>query len=170
MHTTRKFFRLIFGVMLILLALMPVGTAAAEPPVIVPGLIYDQTGPFEFKVCPGLDIWYRETLTYSDKLFFDNDGNLTRVKEHFIGTDTFYLPEKPDFVVIANGNAMFEYDVAAGEYKASGVALRLTVPGEGTVLMLTGFWTSYPSAHLGGLDFTQRPDDVKAFCALWAND
>ena len=61
--------------------------ASADTPVHISGT---ETGDVFLADCGDFDLRDRFTFEWNGKLFFDDDGNLTRVVEHVGGSDTFY--------------------------------------------------------------------------------
>jgi len=162
--------RLIILVAIILVALAPVSVASATPPVIENG-IFDDDYKIEFQPCPGIEVWDHEVLTYRQTAYFDDQGNVTRVKIHFIGTDTFHTPQNPGVELSGHFTATTEIDLQTGEFiHASGVPIKITVPGYGAVLVREGFWKRYPNDHQGGKDSFADPDDLAVFCSLLAGN
>lgn len=157
------------AIVLVLLLVVP---ASAEPPVIVTGEAVEDFPPYVPSPCPGFEVWDREVYTFRQTSFFDNDGNLLRIETHYIGTDNFYNPANPGVELSGHFSGTLEYDARTGEMTARGLAVNITVPGYGVVLMRSGLWASFPNPdiHVAGKDSLEDPKDMEQFCSLLAGD
>lgn len=155
----------------LVLALLVVVPAAAAPPVISSGTFENDYLAFDPSPCPGFDVWNHEVGTYHEIDYYDNQGNLVRVRIHFKGSDYFYNPANPDKVLSGAFSGVTEVDLNTGEFVlSSGLTIHITEPGYGTVMQRVGRWTRYPDAQLGGKNSLLVPSDVEQFCALLATD
>jgi hypothetical protein len=162
--------RLLILVILVLVVLIPSHSIYAAAPVKESGSM-DLDYPIDYQVCPGIEVWDHEVLTYQQTVFFDNQGNPTIVKVLYQGVDHFYNKQNPNFVLSGKFTGTLEFDPYTGEAIGGfGVPWHLTVPGYGTVLVRAGLWSNYPDMHLAGKDSFNDPKDVAAFCSLLAVD
>ena len=53
--------------------------ASADPPLIETGTWEDVYMPFDPQVCPGIEVWDHEVLTYRQTTYFDNESNVAVV-------------------------------------------------------------------------------------------
>ena len=145
--------------------------ASAAPPLIETGEYdYHHMSP-AFQVCPGIEVWDHEVGIYRQTTYFDKAGNVTGIKIHFSGMDHFYNPENPDVALSGRYSGSVDIDLETGEYiHGRGLPVHIVVPGYGTVLVRAGLWARYPDVHLAGVDSTEDPEGVAAFCALLAGE
>jgi hypothetical protein len=153
---------LLLAVALTLLVVVPV---SAAPPDIYDGTWEDNYMPDNWQVCPGIEVWDDEVATYRQTTYFDNQGNVKRIKIHFLGTDNFYNPENPDVVLIGGSSLIAEVDLQTGELINVRGAGYITIPGHGRALVNAGLWSHYPDGHVAGKYFLEDPDDIAAFCS-----
>jgi hypothetical protein len=159
---------LLLALALALLLAVPV---SADGPVVYTGTWEDDYIPEAYQVCPGMELRDHEVLTYRETHYFDNEGNLTSIKIHFLGTDNWYNPQNPGVELSGSFSATTEVDLQTGEYiNAHGLPVHITIPGYGTALVRAGFWSRYPNSHLAGKDSFEDPDDIAAFCSYLAGD
>ena len=162
----KKLAVLFLVLLLVLLAAVPVYAAA---PVIEIGTFDGHYMPPDYQLCPGLEVWDHEVLTFRQTTYFDKEGNVASIKIHFVGTDTYYNPDKPGVELSGHFSATTEVDLQTGEFiHASGIPVHITVPGYGTVLVRAGLWSRYPNSHFAGKDSFDDPKDIAAFCSLLA--
>jgi opacity protein-like surface antigen len=162
-------FILLLALVLALLVAVPV---FADPPVIDTGSYdNDYVQAPEFQVCPGIDLWDHIVATWRQTTYFDKAGNVTSIKIHFTGTDTFHNPAKPGFELRGKFSATLGVDLQTGEFtSARGLAAHIIIPGHGTALVESGFWSRYPTIHEAGKDSFNDPDDLAAFCSYLASN
>ena len=122
------------------------------------------------QVCPGIEVWDHEVLTYRQTAYFDNEGNLKSVKIHFLGMDNYYNPENPGVVLSGSFSLTTEIDLQTGEFINTRGAGQVTIPGYGTAMVLAGLWSQYPDGHVAGKYSLEDPDDIAAFCSYLAGD
>jgi hypothetical protein len=160
---------LLVGLVLALLVTAPV---FADPPVISTGpweLDYEQ--PPDYQVCPGINLWDHEVLTWRQTVYLDKAGNVTSIKIHFLGTDTFHNPANPGVELSGSFSATAEVDLQTGEYiNMRGLPVKITIPGHGAALVRAGFWSRYPNAHEAGKDSFNDVGDLAAFCSYLAGN
>lgn len=156
--------------LVLVLALLIAVPVSAGPPVIETGEFDIDFVPFDPSPCPGIEIHDPEVATYRMTSFFDNQGNLVRVRTHYIGVDHLYNPLNPDVVLTGSFSGSQEFDLRTGEESVSGLPFHITVPGYGTVLVRAGRWSVYPSGHLAGKDSLFDPEDMEQLCSLLAGD
>ncbi len=156
---------LVFVMMFVMVA-----PAFAGPPVVNTYNV-DVTGPFEDNPCPSENIWKHEVYTVRETLYFDQQGNLTRIKGLVDGIDSFYNTDNPGVVLSGHFVVNFEVDLQTGEFQSvTGVPYHITAPGYGTVLVLAGKWVAYPDGHIAGKDSLVDPKDVGQFCSILAGN
>lgn len=163
----KRAFVLPITLLLVLLFVVPV---TAAPPVISTGTFDDDYPAFEPSPC-GFAVRNHEVGIYQSFAFYDNQGNLERLRFHFKGSDHFYNPANPAKVLSGTFSGVTEVDLNTGEFVlSSGLTIHITEPGCGTVMQRVGRWTRYPDAQLGGKNSLLVPSDVEQFCALLATD
>jgi hypothetical protein len=152
-------------------ALLVAVPAFAAPPVIETGSFDDDYMPPDYQVCPGIEVWDHEVLTFRQTTYFDKEGNVESIKIHFVGTDTYHNPANPGVELSGHFSATTEVDLQTGEFiNLSGIPVHITVPGHGTVLVRAGLWSRYPNSHFAGKDSFEDPEDIAVFCSLLAGD
>jgi hypothetical protein len=122
-------------------------------------------------VCP-FDVTVEFTVTGTETLFFDRDGNLTRVQIHNVEQDVFTANGKTLVGLPYTFNLRILFDPVTGEEThvfASGVASRVPLPG-GDVFFTAGRvdFLAHP-----GATFLLQPDvgaqgNLEGFCAALA--
>jgi hypothetical protein len=128
--STKRF--LVFLVILVLLASITVPALAKKPDK------YSDSFPQSFPVasCDGFDVMLEGMLNVDVTVYYDNDGNEDRTKLHLTSNDRYYTI--PDMGKEAWGPITINVFLEAGETKAAGVNAKLTIPGEGTILIDAG--------------------------------
>jgi hypothetical protein len=110
-------------------------SAAATKPVVDEGTI---TGTAEVGNCSSFQVLDEFVLSFSAKLFFDENGELVRVVEQIRGTDTFINSDTGKEFTSRFQNTE-HIDLTAEPVRAvTGVQGLLTVPGSGAVLLDVG--------------------------------
>ena len=159
---------LLLALGLVLLVAIPV---SADSPAIYDGTWEDNYMPFGDSLCPGIEVWDHEVLTFRQFVYFDQEGNVTSIKIHFLGTDTFHTPQNPGVELTGKFSATVEVDQQTGEFiNTRGLAAHIIIPGHGTALVRAGFWSRFPTIHEAGKDSFNDPDDLTAFCSYLAGD
>ena len=154
----------------LLFALLLAVPVSADGPITDDGVWEDTYQPFG-DICPGIEVWDHEVLTFRQWIYLDKEGNIKSIKMHMVGMDTFYSPQNPGVVLSGSFSGNAEVDLETGEFiNARGVPLHITIPGYGTALVRAGFWSHYPDDHKAGKDSFEDPDDIAAFCAYLAGD
>ena len=115
-------------------ALAMASTATADTPVTTSGAITDDAILTD---CGAFDLHDRFVFEWNGKMFFDSDGNLTRVVEHVGGSDTFYNSVTGKSVT-GTINAGETVDLVKGTVTENGTIGRITVPGEGAFFFDVG--------------------------------
>ena len=108
--------------------------AAAGPPVTTSGTAEDDVFLAD---CGAFDLRDRVTFEWNGKLFFDDEGNLTRIVEHVGGSDTFYN-SVTGASVTGTINSGETVDLVAGTVTQNGTVGRITVMGEGAFFFDVG--------------------------------
>ncbi len=127
--------RTIAGLVLGLAATLAIVSAArADTPVTTSGVITDDAFLAD---CGAFDLRDSFVFDWNGKLFFDEDGDLTRIVEHVGGSDTFYNSVTGESVTgtINSGETV---DFVAGTVTQNGTVGRITVPGEGAFFFDVG--------------------------------
>jgi hypothetical protein len=122
---------LVFG---LVAALASASAVMADTPVTTSGVTTDDVFLAD---CGAFDLRDRFVFDWNGKLFFDEDGNLTRVVEHVGGSDTFYNSVTAESVTgtINSGETV---DLVNGTVTQSGTVGRITVPGQGAFFFDVG--------------------------------
>jgi len=128
----------LISTLLIILILYPVGIVMAVPPVTTTDeFVWDAEWVGE---CDGFTILAYGEHKYTEKLYFDQDGELTKIQVHYSIVNgkvynsedqSIYLPEGPDYF-------MFVVDPDSGNLTQSGLALHVKVPGYGVIAINAG--------------------------------
>ena len=108
--------------------------ASADTPVTTSGT---GTGDVFLADCGDFDLRDRFTFEENGKMFFDDEGNLTRIVEHVGGSDTFYNSVTGTSVTgtINSGETV---DFVNGTVTQNGTIGRITVPGQGAFFFDVG--------------------------------
>ena len=95
--------------------------------------------PFLIADCGDYEVWTRDYQIYlNGTIHYDKEGNSTRIIQHWSGDGFFWSPETGKEVYM-DSNLFNSVDVLeTGDTKSAGVQFRLTIPGEGTILMDVG--------------------------------
>ena len=116
----------------VMLAISP--AASADTPVTI-----SSTGAGDVFLADCGDFDLRDGFTFEEngKMFFDDEGNLTRIVEHVGGSDTFYNSVTGTSVTgtINSGETV---DFVDGTVTQNGAVGRITVPGEGAFFFDVG--------------------------------
>jgi hypothetical protein len=116
----------------VMLAISP--AASADPPVTTAGTEGDDVFLAD---CGDFDLRDRFTFEWKGKMFFDDEGNLTRIVEHVGGSDTFYN-SVTGASVTGTINSGETVDFVNGTVTQNGATGRITVPGEGAFFFDVG--------------------------------
>ena len=116
----------------VMLAISP--AASADTPVTTSGT---EGGDAFIADCGDFDLRDRFTFEWNGTMFFDDEGNLTRIVEHVGGSDTFYNSVTGTSVTgtINSGETV---DFVKGTVTQNGAVGRITVPGEGAFFFDVG--------------------------------
>ena len=116
----------------VMLAISP--AASADTPVTISST---GAGDVFLADCGDFDLRDRFTFEENGKMFFDDEGNLTRIVEHVGGSDTFYNSVTGESVTgtINSGETV---DFVNGTVTQNGTIGRITVPGEGAFFFDVG--------------------------------
>ena len=108
--------------------------ASAGPPVTTSGTVTDDVFLAD---CGAFDLRDRVAFEWNGKMFFDDEGNLTRIVEHVGGSDTIYnsVTGKSVTGTINSGETV---DFVTGTVTQNGAVGRITVPGEGAFFFDVG--------------------------------
>jgi len=138
---------------------------SAAPPVIETGSFTDDFLMEDPAPCPGIEIWDRQEGVYQDTYFFDNQGNLLRIHNHWLGSDTLYNPANPGVEFSGQFSFNHWYDALTGQDTYSGNAWNLTAPGYGGILKDVGHFDTATGQFVGRHDFSD-PEALARFCAI----
>lgn len=151
------------------LAVMLAGSPAAfaDTPVTTSGT---ETGDEFLADCGAFDLRDRFVFDWVGKLFFDDDGNLTRIVEHVGGSDTFYNSVTGESVTgtINSGETV---DFVKGTVTQNGTLGRITVPGEGAFFFDVGKYVidfEVGLVFLAGSHHAFFEEDYSRLCELLA--
>ena len=124
-------------VLVILMASFPWSVAVAAGPV-VEGPFHEE-GTYELLDCGAFQILDVYELNYTEKLFFDEEGNLLKLLEQVWGTDTFTNSVTGKAYTMSYHNTVVvDFTTTPPQGANSGVIFRLTVPGAGAVFLDVG--------------------------------
>lgn len=148
-------------------ALTSASGAMADTPVTTSGV---ETGDAFVTDCGAFDLRDSFVFEWNGKLFFDEDGNLTRIVEHVGGSDTFYNSVTGESVTgtINSGETL---DFVAGTVTQSGTIGRITLPGEGAFFFDVGkyvFDFDEGLVFLAGKNHGFIEEDYEQLCELLA--
>ena len=160
----RTILSLVFGVAALVSAS---AVMAGTPPVTTSGVT---TGDDFLADCGAFDLRDRLVFEVNGKLFFDEDGNLTRIVEHVGGSDTFYNSVTGESVTgtINSGETV---DLVNGTVTQNGTVGRITVPGEGAFFFDVGkFVIDFEDGlvFLAGRHHAFFEEDYSRLCELLA--
>lgn len=136
--TSSRISKSLIAAMLFVLVVVPLSTVFAVPPI-------RTEEEFHFPdelihTCDGFDILAASDYKITRMEFFDRNGDLKVVREHWAVTNgvlynslhpEIALPEGPDHVT-------WTIDPVTGHQRIAGMALHLTVPGHGVVAIDAG--------------------------------
>jgi hypothetical protein len=165
----KRAFALPLVFVLMLLMVVPV---SAGPPVVVTTEHDIDYAAFDKTLCPDISIHNHEIYTERLTFYYDNEGNLKRIRGHVDGVDNLYNFDNPGVVLSGHFTVNFELHPQTFELlSATGVPYHITAPGYGTVLVRAGRWeVTYPDGHVAGKDSLIDPKDVEQFCSIMAGD
>ena len=138
--------------------LVMVAPASAGPPEVITYEVDNIYVAYDNTLCPGISISKHEIFTVRETLYYDKQGNLSRIKGHVDGIDSFYNTDNPGVVLSGHFVVNFEVDPLTGEFlSVTGVPFHITAPGYGTVLVQAG---------LAGKNSFVDPKDIEQFCSI----
>ena len=148
-------------------ALTSASGATADTPVTTSGV---ETGDAFVTDCGAFDLRDSFVFEWNGKLFFDEDGNLTRIVEHVGGSDTFYNSVTGESVTgtINSGETL---DFVNGTVTQSGTIGRITLAGEGVFFFDVGkyvFDFDEGLVFLAGKNHGFIEEDYEQLCELLA--
>lgn len=157
----RLSFVLLFVLVFPLLIAVPV---SAAPPVFESGGFTEDSAVFDVSPCD-FEVRNYEVASYRQTSYFDNEGNLVRVRLHLSGTDRVYNAENPEFFLTGSYVGNGEVDLETGEIVfATALPWHITAPGYGTVLVRAGRWLRYPDSQFAGRDSFVIASDIAQLC------
>jgi len=141
--------------------------ASAGPPVTTSGT---ETDDVFLADCGAFDLRDRVAFEWNGKMFFDDEGNLTRIVEHVGGSDTFYnsVTGKSVAGTINSGETV---DFVTGTVTQNGAVGRISVPGEGALFFDVGkFIIDFEDGlvFLAGSHHAFFEEDYSRLCELLA--
>ena len=141
--------------------------ASAAPPVTTAGT---ETDDVFLADCGAFDLRDRVAFEWNGKMFFDDEGQLTRIVEHVGGSDTFYnsVTGKSVTGTINSGETV---DFVKGTVTQNGAVGRISVPGEGAFFFDVGkFIIDFEEGlvFLAGSHHAFFEEDYSRLCELLA--
>ena len=157
--------RLGLTLLVVVLALLPVGAVSAGAPVQNTGVW--QPEPFALGMCdfPVID---SPVADYREQIFFDDDGNFTKWRWHGNGTDYLTAPGTSDVVLTGPFSIHEQWDEARQEFTVSGMDFAITIPGYGAVLFEAG--RLLPDGRIVGIHTGGDPDTWAILCSVLAGN
>jgi len=156
------------------------GLLAAIPAAAGPPLIIRTAADFNFPMieCDGFDIWTSGIEIDTEKYWFNEAGEAVRLMFSVHTAESeYYNSDHPEISVSqgqkgAGENSTFDIDLTTGDQHGSGGAFRITIPGIGRVLWVTGtmFYDASEDTYVRhGADYVLPLDDTgPALCAALA--
>ena len=157
--------RLSFVLLLVLVfPLLVAVPVSAAPPVFESGSFAEDSAVFDVSPCD-FEVRDYEVANIRQTSYFDNEGNLVRVKMHLSGTDRVYNAENPEFFLTGSFAGSGEVDLETGELVfVSSIPWQITAPGYGTVLVRAGRWLHFPDDQVAGRNSFVIASDIAQLC------
>jgi hypothetical protein len=130
----KKGFSLLVALVMLLVVVIP---AVAAPPDHFTDEFHD--GPWFITDCGDFTVLVEGTVSIKGKVFYDQEGNPTKVQTHWDIESVYYSPETGKSVPSAERINWFE-ETVDGQFqiKQTGVAFKLNMPGYGQLIMDVG--------------------------------
>jgi len=157
---------MVLPLLVLLLTFVLAMPANAVPPVGNSGdLDYD----FPMFTCEefGFDVYDTGTRHFSEKSYFDQDGNLVKIHGHASGIDTLHREGDYTRVLSSPYSEVYDWDAVAMEMKYSGVIFNIHLPEGRIVLKEAGTGIFNASEELikrAGIELV----DTDAMCRYFA--
>jgi hypothetical protein len=129
---------------------------------------FHEEGTSELLDCGSFQILDRYELSYTEKWFFDEEGNPLKLFEQVRGTDTFANSVTGKAYTMSYHNTVVvDFSTTPPQGANTGVVFRMTVPGAGAVFLDVG---RLVVDRQGSIYFQAGPHqffngDVEALCA-----
>lgn len=158
-----RFARLLLAGVVILLTLLPVGAAWANPP-------DQETETFHWDIplldCPEFPVWADETVRLRTKLFYDKDGNWTHTTYHWTINGIWYNHEHPE-MWLEEKTAQYTVTIDEEGQTWVGQVQNINLPGAGPIFFGAG---KFVMDNEGNFTFWAGPNDyiegnLDALCA-----
>lgn len=89
--------------------------------------------------CGDYEVWTKDSQLYlNGTIHYDNEGSPIMIITHWKVEDTYWSPETLKEVSVDVKLFNSVEVLATGEFQSAGIQFRLTLPGEGTILMDVG--------------------------------
>lgn len=100
--------------------------------------IFDEP-PLFIADCGDFEVLTQGSTLYLDgTVHYDKEGNPTKIITHYWAEDVYWSPETGKEVPMETNLLTSLEDLESGEIRSAGIQFRLTIPGEGTILMDVG--------------------------------
>jgi hypothetical protein len=121
---------------------------------------------FPIADCGEFDVLVEGTLFVDSTVFYDEDGNFVREKWDVTTDDRYYSPQtgKEARDSVTFNTFWFEN----WEVKTVGLSLKLTIPGEGTLLINAGHLKWDAAGNIVFVKGNYGKEDYDKFCAWFA--
>jgi hypothetical protein len=129
---------------------------------------FDDDWAFDPPICQGIEVRDNDVGSYRTTFYYDDQGNLLWLENHWSGIDHLYNPANRDVVLTGHYSAHYRYDARTGEETVNGIVFNITVPGYGTVLLEAG--RTGPSGRTVGKHSSMDPKDMEQLCSLLVGD
>lgn len=131
--------------------------------------------PLMIADCGDFEVWTRGSqIVYDGMIHYDREGNPTRIITRWWSQDTFWNPDNGKEAAV-EGKLFNTIDLpATGETVAMGIQFKLTLPGEGTLLVDVGriVFDPFPTivTAVGHHPYwLPEPGDFDKLCAYFAD-
>lgn len=121
--------------------------------------------PQDFHVadCGDFEVRIEGTLYYGETVFYDKDGNFDRFRWHITTDDLYYTV--PDTGKEARGSTTFNWTAGIGVDMTVGPTYKLTIPGEGTILINAGHLAWDADGNLVFVKGNYAKEDYAKLCS-----
>lgn len=127
---------LLAGAIVLLISMMAIPTLAKPPDHY--SYSFDEL-PMVVADCGGFSVETKDYVIYVDEsAHYDNEGSISKIISHWSGEGYFWNPDSGKTVFMESRLFNSFYYPETGETISSGIQFKLTLPGEGTILMDVG--------------------------------